>query len=182
MPYTPTIWVDGQEPAINADNLNKLEQGVADASQPVSYNDLTNKPTLLQIGTTATTAKAGNYVPTWSEITGKPTTFAPIIGKTATTAMAGNTVIPEQATWANISGKPAVIAAGADAAAARAAIGAGTSSLALGTTATTAAAGNHNHAVTADAASGLEAAATIQALAVALSARIKALEDAATAP
>ena len=47
-----------------------------------------------------------------------------------------------------------------------------------GSTATTAAPGNHNHAVTADASSGLAAAANIQALATALSARIKALEDA----
>lgn len=81
--------------------------------------------------------------------------------------------------WDSINGKPAVIAAGATAAEARTAIGAGTSNLAIGTTASTAAAGNHNHAVTADAASGLAAAANIQALAVALSARIKALEDAA---
>src|SRR6185437_14276363 len=53
----------------------------------------------------------------------------------------------------------------ADAAAARTAIGAGTgnSSLAIGTTGTTAAAGNHNHAITADAASGLAAAANLQA-------------------
>ena len=81
--------------------------------------------------------------------------------------------------WADITGKPAVIAAGADQAAARTAIGAGSSNLALGTTATTAAAGNHNHAVTADAGSGLAAAANIQAAFVALSARVKALEDAA---
>lgn len=81
-------------------------------------------------------------------------------------------------TWDTLSGKPEVIAAGSDASEARTAIGAGTSSLAIGTTASTAAAGNHNHAVTADAASGLAAAANIQALAVALSARIKALEDA----
>lgn len=47
-------------------------------------------------------------------------------------------------TWATLSGKPAVIAGGADQAAARAAIGAGTgnSNLAIGTTATTALAGN----------------------------------------
>ena len=81
-------------------------------------------------------------------------------------------------TWAEVTDKPAVIAAGATASAARTAIDAGTSDLAIGTTATTAAAGNHNHAVTADAASGLAAAANIQALATALSARIKALEDA----
>lgn len=46
----------------------------------------------LAIGTTATTAKAGNYVPAWGDVTGKPTTFAPIIGTTATTAKAGNAV------------------------------------------------------------------------------------------
>lgn len=51
----------------------------------------------------------------------------------------------------------------------------------IGVTATTAAAGNHDHAVVADAESGLEAASTIQALAIALSTRIKALEDLATA-
>lgn len=74
----------------------------------------------------------------WADITGKPTTFAPIIGTAANQAMAGNTVIPAAATWANIAGKPAVIAAGSDAAAARAAIGAGTgngtSNLAVATT------------------------------------------------
>ena len=63
-------------------------------------------------------------VATWGDITGKPTTFAPIIG----------------------------------------------------TTGTTAAAGNHDHAVVEDVASGLAAAANIQALAIALSTRIKALE------
>lgn len=80
--------------------------------------------------------------------------------------------------WGDITDKPAVIAAGSTAAEARTAIGAGTSSLALGTSASTAAAGNHNHAITADAASGLTAAANLQAALVALSARIKALEDA----
>jgi hypothetical protein len=51
----------------------------------------------------------------------------------------GDQVLP---TWTTISGKPAVVAEGATQAAARTAIGAGTSSLALGTTGTTAAAGN----------------------------------------
>ncbi|EKG0328519.1 DUF1737 domain-containing protein [Pseudomonas aeruginosa] len=99
----------------------------------------------LQLGTTATTAKAGDYAPAWGDVTGKP----------------------------------AVIAAGTDAATARGAIGAGTSSLAIGTTATTAAAGDHNHAITADAASGLAAASSVQDAFVAVSARIKALESAA---
>ena len=31
----------------------------------------------LTLGTTASTAKAGNYVPTWTEVTGKPSTFTP---------------------------------------------------------------------------------------------------------
>lgn len=31
----------------------------------------------LVLGTTASTAKAGNYTPTWSEVSSKPTTFAP---------------------------------------------------------------------------------------------------------
>ncbi len=45
--------------------------------------------------------------------------------------------------WGDITNKPAVIAAGADQAAARTAIGAGTSSLAIGTTNTTAKAGDY---------------------------------------
>lgn len=77
----------------------------------------------------------------WGSITGKPDTFPPTIGNTADTAMAGNTPIPPAATWANLSGKPAVIAAGADQAAARAAIGAGTSNVTVGTAAANAAPG-----------------------------------------
>ena len=78
------------------------------------------------------------------------------------------------ATWGAITNQPVVIAAGATAAAAWAVI----DDAAIGTTATTAAAGNHDHAVVADVDSGLAEAANIQALAIALSARIKALEDA----
>lgn len=48
----------------------------------------------------------------------------------------------------------------------------------IGVTATTAAAGNHDHAVVEDVTSGLAAASTIQELAEALSARILALETA----
>lgn len=44
----------------------------------------------LAIGTTASTAKAGNYQPTWAQVTGKPTTFAPVIGTSAADAKAGN--------------------------------------------------------------------------------------------
>ena len=52
----------------------------------------------------------------------------------------------------------------------------------IGTTGTTAAAGNHDHVVLEDATSGLAAAANIQALAIALSTRIKALETALETP
>ena len=78
-------------------------------------------------------------------------------------------------TWAGMPDKPTVIAAGANPAAAWGQIQIG----AIGTTDTKAAAGNHNHAVVEDVDSGLAAAADIQSLAVALSARINALETAA---
>lgn len=48
----------------------------------------------------------------------------------------------------------------------------------IGTSATTAAAGNHDHAVVANEETGLEAAATLQGLAQALSARIALIEEA----
>lgn len=69
---------------------------------------------------------------------------APIIRNNTMIQMMG-TVTPSSGgsvAWDNITGKPAVIAAGANAAAARTAIGAGTSSLVIGTTASTAMAGN----------------------------------------
>lgn len=68
---------------------------------------------------------------------------------------------PATAAWGDITGKPATFPP------------------VIGTTATTAAAGNHNHAISADAGSGLAAAANLQAAFVALSTRIKTLEDAA---
>lgn len=68
------------------------------------------------------------------------------------------TVGAKHLAWADVTGKPSTFAPE------------------IGTTATKAAAGNHNHAVVADAASGLEAASDIQALAIALSTRIKTLE------
>lgn len=91
-----------------------------------------------------------------------------VVGAGATLTIAAGATLEgaaETASWDTMTGKPAVIAAGADKAAARAAIDA--------------AVDTHDHAVVEDAASGLAAAANIQALAVALSTRIKALEDAA---
>lgn len=66
----------------------------------------------LKLGSTAGTAKAGDWKPAWSDVENKPT----------------------------------VIAAGTTAELARQAIGAGTSSLTIGTTSSTAAAGDHTHA------------------------------------
>lgn len=69
---------------------------------------------------------------------------APIIRNNTIIQMMG-TVTPSSGgsvAWGNITGKPAVIAAGANAAAARTAIGAGTSSLVIGTTASPAIAGD----------------------------------------
>ena len=66
-------------------------------------------------------------------------------GATGATGQTGATGAAGTTSWAGITDKPAVIAAGADATAARAAIGAGTSNLAIGTTVSTAAAGNHTH-------------------------------------
>ena len=67
----------------------------------------------------------------------------------------------ETVNWDDISGKPDL--------------------LTLGSTATTAAAGNHDHKITAHTASGLKAAATVQAAFQDISTRVKALEDALSA-
>ena len=68
-------------------------------------------------------------------------------------------------TWTSLSGRPAVIAAGVDAAAARAAIGAGTSSLVVGTGTTDAKAGNYSPpAATATAQGIVELATPAEAL------------------
>lgn len=103
----------------------------------------------LAIGTTSTTAKAGNYQPTVANISD-----ATAIGRSILTA--------------------------ADASAARSAIGAGTSSLAIGTTGTTAAAGNHTHTATQVTATavGSGSATNVQGILVELHNRIVALESA----
>src|SRR5690606_11230655 len=69
-----------------------------------------------------------------------------------------NPVISADVDWGDVGDKPAVIAAGVDAAAARAAIGAGTSNLALGTTGSTAAAGDHTHTAATTSAAGFMSA------------------------
>lgn len=80
----------------------------------------------------------------WTDVTGKPSTFPPSAHSQAASTISDSTA----------TGRSVLTAA--DAAAARTAIGAGTSSLALGATGADAAAGNHGHAI-ADT-SGLQAA------------------------
>lgn len=119
------------------DENNKEYQISSSDEIVVSWVDIEDKPATFAptIGTMATTAKAGNYQPTWAEVTSKPATFAPSAHTHA---------------WADITAKPAIIASGATQAEARTAIGAGTgnSNLAIGTTASTAKAGNYTPSAT----------------------------------
>lgn len=124
-------------------------------------------------------AGGGSAEVDWADITGKPSTFAPVIGTTATTAKAGN----YQPAAANISDASAVgrsVLTATDAAAARTAIGAGTSNLAIGTTASTAKAGNAVQTATQTTASAISpgTATNVQAILAELAARITALESA----
>lgn len=91
----------------------------------------------LVIGNTAADAKAGNWVPDWSDVTNKPGSYMP----------SAHTHTASQISDSTVTGRALMTAA--DANAARSAIGAGTSSLALGTTAGTAAAGNDTRIVNA---------------------------------
>jgi len=99
---------------VNSDGANVVVTEFGGGGDEVSWDDITDKPVViaagadageardaigagtsnLVIGTTADTAKAGNYAPTWAEVTGKPTTFPPVVGTGANDAMPGNTVIP----------------------------------------------------------------------------------------
>lgn len=78
MTVTAKKVAEGDE--IKATDHNSLVDDVqALDAKKTAYNDLTGKPSTFPptVGTTATTAKAGNYVPTYAEVKDKPTTFAP---------------------------------------------------------------------------------------------------------
>lgn len=81
----------GMAPPLAKEVKDQIES--ASGGGGVDWADVTGKPATFPpvIGTTATTAKAGNYAPAWGDVTGKPATFPPAIGNTATTALAGNT-------------------------------------------------------------------------------------------
>ena len=133
----------------------------------------------LALGTTSSTAKAGNYQPTWEQVTNKPAVIGAgatdaearqaigagtsnlALGTTATTAMAGDTPIPAATTWDNLSGKPSTFPP------------------TIGTTAQTAKAGNYTPAVAE--VTGLQAALDAKATAAALAdlvSRVEILEAA----
>lgn len=137
----------------------------------------------LAIGTTASTAKAGNWTPAVADITGATTVGKAVLG--ATDAAAARTAIgagtsnlkvgdagtdAKAGNWAPNSydlqdatevGKSLIVAA--NAAAARTAIGAGTSNLAIGTTSTTAKAGDYAPPAATTAANGTVKMAAAQA-------------------
>lgn len=76
-------------------------------------------------------ARASDWVPAWTDVTSKPTTFTPATHSHTASSISDSTTV----------GRAVVTAT--DAAAARTAIGAGTSSLAIGTSGSTAKAGNY---------------------------------------
>lgn len=71
---------------------DKGDKGDAGAPGTTDYLALTNVPSTFApiIGTTSTTAKAGDWMPDWTDVKFKPSTFPPIIGGGATQAVAGN--------------------------------------------------------------------------------------------
>lgn len=60
MAYEKTIWVNGQAPAIDADHLNKIEQGIADAVSvtPQSLSDAQQAQARTNIGVDGVAAKS----------------------------------------------------------------------------------------------------------------------------
>lgn len=129
---TPTAHTHTVSELSDASTVAKTALVAADAATFRSAIGAGTGNSNLAIGTTSTTAKAGDYQPTWAQVTGKPTTFAPIIGSGAADAVAGNdarltnarTPTAHTHLWADITDKPTTFAP------------------IIGSTATTAVAGN----------------------------------------
>lgn len=154
--------LDAKQPAGSYATTTELTDGLAGKANTSHTHAISNVSGLqealdaksaLQLGTTAGTAKAGDYTPAWSEVTGKPATYPPTTGTTAATAAAGNDPRLSDARTPTTHTHPATaisdstpvgrsVVTAADAAAARAAIGAGTSNLAIGTSSGSAKVGN----------------------------------------
>ncbi|EOM77903.1 hypothetical protein DW322_08845 [Rhodococcus rhodnii] len=64
MAYEPKVWADGEsgDTPITADELNRIEQGIASASAPVDYDDLVNRPSIPAVPAklSAADARAGS--------------------------------------------------------------------------------------------------------------------------
>ena len=84
MAYEPQPFVavnsgDAQDAPAGAKPISLYGVEAGGDAAPVAWDDVTDKPSTFApiVGTTATTAKAGNYQPAWADVTGKPSTFAP---------------------------------------------------------------------------------------------------------
>lgn len=133
--------------------VEKVNAAISETQQPVD-GPVVRGDVLIQVLATITAAGGGETSVTSGDITDATTVGKALI--TADDAAAGRTALGASAVGSGVF-------VAADAAAARSAIGAGTSSLVIGTTATTAMAGNAfvQGAAVADVASGADAAALV---------------------
>lgn len=65
--YTPTTWVNGSTPALNATNLNHIEQGIADASFELCYGTISSNSCTITNENIHTTSLIDYYLPVISE-------------------------------------------------------------------------------------------------------------------
>ena len=66
MAFEKNNWKSGD--VISATKLNAMEDGIVEGSEPVTWAEITGKPT---------TFAPETHSHAWEDITGKPTTFAP---------------------------------------------------------------------------------------------------------
>src|SRR5699024_4801110 len=68
--------------------------GSGGGADTVAWSAVTGKPSTFPpvVGTTAKTAKAGNYQPTWGQVSGKPSTFPPAAHEHPFTEITGTAV------------------------------------------------------------------------------------------
>ena len=101
------------DPAYELVQWGDVQAKPAQATRWPTFGEVTGKPATYPptIGTTATTAKAGDYAPTWGQVSGKPSTFTP---SAHTHPWNQITDRPAQATrwpaWNEVSGKPSLFA------------------------------------------------------------------------
>ncbi|MCR0998665.1 head fiber protein [Serratia rubidaea] len=74
-----------RQKVIKTDGAIQVVEVFGGGGGSVAWGDITGKPATFPptIGTTATTAKAGNYAPAWGDVSGKPATFTPPAATTA---------------------------------------------------------------------------------------------------